>query len=123
MKKILSLIRPHNQICIKIYILILKNNSNNNNNNSNQKQNKKSEKEKEKKNKKKGISVENLTEYIGNVSEFAQCTFNLPDRIVNFSWLLHEFNVVYVQRQKFVLIILQQHTKYILLKTILKENC
>ena len=76
-----------------------------------------------KKNKKKGISVENLTEYIGNVSEFAQCTFNLPDRIVNFSWLLHEFNVVYVQRQKFVLIILQQHTKYILLKTILKENC
>ena len=39
--------------------------------------------------------------YNGIVCDFALCTFNLLDRVVNISWLLCEFNVVYVQRQKY----------------------
>ena len=35
----------------------------------------------------KRISVENLTGYDDIVREFALCTFNLLDRVVNFSWL------------------------------------
>ena len=35
----------------------------------------------------KGLSVENLTGYDDIVCEFALCTFNLLDRVVNFSWL------------------------------------
>ena len=45
--------------------------------------------------------MENITEYDDNISEFAQCTFNLIDRVVNFSWLLYEFNKVSVQREKY----------------------
>ena len=36
----------------------------------------------------KTISVENLTGHDDIVCEFALCTFNLLDRVVNFSWLL-----------------------------------
>ena len=42
--------------------------------------------------------MENLTVYDGIVCEFA---FNLFDRGVNFSWLLYEFSVGYVQREKY----------------------
>ena len=35
----------------------------------------------------KGLSVENLMGYDDIVCEFAMCTFNLLDRVVNFSWL------------------------------------
>ena len=41
----------------------------------------------------KRISVENLTGYNDIICDFALCTFNLLDRVVNFCWL---FNVVYV---------------------------
>ena len=44
------------------------------------------QKEKETKEKKR-VSVENLTGYDDIVCEFALCTFNLLDRVVNFSWL------------------------------------
>ena len=37
---------------------------------------------------KKGISVENLTGYDNIFCEFALCTLNLLDRVVNFPWLL-----------------------------------
>ena len=47
----------------------------------------------------KRIFVENLTGYDDIVCEFALCTFNLFDRVVNFSRLII-FNVVYVQREK-----------------------
>ena len=46
----------------------------------------------------KWIFMENLTVYDGIVCEFA---FNLFDRGVNFSWLLYEFSVGYVQREKY----------------------
>ena len=36
---------------------------------------------------KKRISVENLTGHADIVCEFVLCTFNLFDRVVNFSWL------------------------------------
>ena len=48
----------------------------------------------------KRISVENQTGYNDIVCEFVLCTFNLFDRVLNFSWLFNEFNVVYVQREK-----------------------
>ena len=35
----------------------------------------------------KRISVENLTGYDNILCEFALCTFNLLDRVVNFFWL------------------------------------
>ena len=35
----------------------------------------------------KRIYVENLTEYDDIVYEFTLCTFDLTDRVVNFSWL------------------------------------
>ena len=35
----------------------------------------------------KKISVKNLTRYNNFVCEFALCTFNLFDRVLNFSWL------------------------------------
>ena len=44
--------------------------------------------EKKKKRTEKGIPVENLTGYDDIVCEFAMCTFNLLDRVLNFSWLL-----------------------------------
>ena len=68
-------------MCIRIYIFIFK----------------KTEPTKETKEEKR-ISVENLTGYDDIVCEFALCTFNIRDRVVNFSWLF-KFNVVYVQRQ------------------------
>ena len=49
----------------------------------------------------KRISGENLTGYDDIVSEFPLFTFNLLDRVVNFPWSLCEFNVVYVQREKY----------------------
>ena len=39
----------------------------------------------------------NVTEYDDFVCEFALCTFNLLDQVVNISWLLC---VVYVKREK-----------------------
>ena len=45
----------------------------------------------------KRISIENLTGCYDIACEFALCTFNLRDRVVNFSY---EFNVVHVQRKK-----------------------
>ena len=55
-----------------------------------------SQKSKETK-KEKRIYVENPTGYNDIGCEFALCTFNLLDRVVNFSWL---FNIVCVQRKK-----------------------
>ena len=46
------------------------------------------------------MSVENVRGYDNFVCEFALCTFNFLDRVVNFSWLLYEINVSYVQREK-----------------------
>ena len=43
--------------------------------------NKEKESEKEKK-----LSVENLTGYNDIIWEYALCTFNLLDRVMNFSW-------------------------------------
>ena len=48
--------------------------------------NSKTEKAKETKEEKR-IFKENLTGYSDIVCEFALCTFNLLDRVVNFSWL------------------------------------
>ena len=42
---------------------------------------------KEEKQKLKSISVENLMGYDDIVCEFAQCTFNVFDGVVDFSWL------------------------------------
>ena len=82
-----------------------------------QKQNKKATTQKTKKPKEeKGLSVENLTEYDDNVSEFAQCTFDLLHRVVNFSWFF-----MYIKRN-LVLVILQEHMKYTLSRTKIKEN-
>ena len=48
----------------------------------------------------KRIIVENLTGYC-IFCKSALCTFNLSNQVVNFSWLLYEFNVVYVQQEKY----------------------
>ena len=64
--------------CVSEYIFLIK-----------KKNNKKQTKLKKKR--------EYLTGYNDIVCEFALCTFNLLDRVVNFSWFLYEFNVVYVQ--------------------------
>ena len=72
----LSLTCPHCQMCIRIYIFLLKKNKK-------KQEDKKSKKTKEEKR----ISVENLTGYEDIVCEFALCTFNLLTRVVNFSWL------------------------------------
>ena len=75
--KILSLTRPHCRVCIRIFFF-----------------SKKKKKKKKKKTKKaqatkeeKRITVENLTGYDDIVCKFALCTFNLLDRVMNFSWL------------------------------------
>ena len=73
-------------MCIRIYII-----------NYIKKKRQKTEETKEEKR----ISVENLTGYNDIVCEFALCTFNLLDRAANFSWLLYEFNVVYLRPEKY----------------------
>ena len=75
---------PASWMCIRIYIFNLKKRKNGR------------ETKKEKR-----ISVKNLTRYGDFFSKFALCTFNLLDPVVNFSWLLYEFNIVYVQRGKY----------------------
>ena len=83
-KKILSLTRPHSRMCIRIYIF--------------DKKKKKQGKKKEKKLKKKRLSVE----YLNGIWWYRLriFTFSLLDE----SWISlgcsHEFNVVYVQREK-----------------------
>ena len=76
-KNFLSFTRPHSRMCIRIYIFNLK---------TKQKTTTRRQKPKETK-KGKRISVENLTGYDDIVCEFVLCTFNLLDRLVNFSWL------------------------------------
>ena len=45
--------------------------------------------------------MKNLTGYNNIVCEFALCTIDLLDRVVNFSWLFtYEVNVVYAQQEK-----------------------
>ena len=74
LKIVLSLTRPHSQMCIRPYIF-------------NQKKNKQARTQKAKETKEeKRISVKNLTGYDDVVCEFALCTFNLLNGIVNFSW-------------------------------------
>ena len=63
--------------------------------------------------------VENLTGYDDIVSVFALCTFNLLDRVVNFSWLLYSLCAT---REITIFVILQQHIKYTLSRTKIKEN-
>ena len=71
----LSLTHPHSW-CIRIYIFNLKKKT--------RKQNKKTKKAKETK-EEKIISAENLTGYNDIVCKFALCTFNLLNRVINFS--------------------------------------
>ena len=78
-------------MCIRIYFDFLKK--------IKKKQNKKTKKAKAAKEERR-ISVENLTGYDDIVCKFALCTFKLLDRVVNFSRLFIELNVVYVQREK-----------------------
>ena len=66
-KIFLSLIRPHCQMCIRIYIF---------NFTKTKRQNKKTKKAKETKEENR-ISLENLTGYDDIVCEFALCTFSL----------------------------------------------
>ena len=42
--------------------------------------------------------------YYDIVYEFVLCTFKLLDRVINFSWLgcSYEFNVLYLQREKYI---------------------
>ena len=72
-------------MCIRVYILNFKTKQNNNNNNKNNKKSKKTKKVKESKEEKR-ISAESLTGYDDIVCQFTLCTFNLLDRVVNFSW-------------------------------------
>ena len=76
MKVSLSVTCLHSRMCIRIYIFNFKTKT--------KKENKKTKKAKETK-KEKRISEENLTGYDDVVCEFALCTFNLLDRVVNFS--------------------------------------
>ena len=48
----------------------------------------------------KWISVENLMGYDDIICEFALCTFNLLDQVMNFSWLFIWIYEVYVQWDK-----------------------
>ena len=77
MKTFVPLARPHSRMCIRIYIFNFK---------KTKPKITRIQKVKETKVEKK-ISVENLTEYEDIVCEFVLCTFNLFDRVVNFSWL------------------------------------
>ena len=47
------------------------------------------------------MSVENQTGCDDTFSEYSLCTFDLLDLVVNFSWLLYELNVVFMQRGKY----------------------
>ena len=47
------------------------------------------------------MTVENLTGYDNIVREFALCTFNLLNQVLNFPWVLYEIKVVYVQQEKY----------------------
>ena len=61
------------------------------------------------------ISFANLTEYDDIVCEFALCTFtfNLLDRVVNFSWLfIWIWSSLCATREITVFAIVQQHMKY-----------
>ena len=64
--------------------------------------------------------MENLTGYDDVFCEFALCAFNLIGQVVNFFWLLYEFNVVYVQLEKYS--ICCTVTTYELSRTKIKEN-
>ena len=81
-KKFLSII-PRKVECVSKYIILFF---------FKEKHDKKTKKAKETK-EEKVISVENLTGYDEIFCEFALCTLT---RVVHFSWLFLEFNVVYV---------------------------
>ena len=101
MKNFLSLTRLHNRMCIKINVFNLK-----------KKQSKKTRRQKAKETKEeKRVSVENLTGYDYMAFEFAQCTFNLLDRFVNFPRLLFS---LCAPREITVFVLLHQHMKYTL---------
>ena len=69
----------HTARCVSDYIFLIKKKQ--------EGKKKRKEKEKKKKEPKKKRKYENLTGYDGIVCEFALCTFNLLDRVLNFSWL------------------------------------
>ena len=69
----------------------------------------------------KRISVEDLTGYDDIVCEFALCTFNLLIESLISPGCSYELNVVYV-KEITAFVILQQHMKYTLSRTKVKEN-
>ena len=108
-------------MCIRIYIFNFKDNNIKKTKNKNKLKKKIKTKTKENK-EEKVISVANTTEYNDNISEFVQCSFNLFDRLVDFSWLLYKFNKFMCNDRNILLAILEQHMKYTLSRTKIKES-
>ena len=106
-KIFLSLTRPHSRMCIRKHVSNLKQKTKKAKKKKKKKRRQKAKETKEEKT----ISVENLTGYDDTACKFALCTFNLLSRVINFFCCSYEFNVVYVQRDKYI-VMLQQHMMY-----------
>ena len=70
------------------------------------------------------ISVEILTGCDDTVCEFALCTFNVIDRVVNFSWLFVwiKGSLCATREEITVFVILQLYMNCTLSRTEMKEN-